>query len=229
MKSRIRVAIMDDHQSIIDGYIYRLSENPIIDIVGMGAYGEEIEPMLKIYPADVLLLDINLPTSMSNPNPFPVLYVIPRLLEQHPHLSILIISMLTQCTLVESMVNIGVSGYIFKDDQASIQQLAKIVTMVANGGIYFSKNAYTEMRGSSSVPLLTPRQMEVLSLCAAYPDISTSVLAEKLDIASSTLRNLLSEVYLRLGVRTRAAAIVKAQYMNLLPKSPRLSFKKTKV
>jgi len=229
MQSRIRVAIMDDHQSIIDGYVYRLSENPNIDIVGMGAYGEEIESMLKINPADVLLLDINLPTSMSNPNPFPVLYVIPRLLEQHPHLSILIISMLTQRTLVESMVNIGVSGYIFKDDQASIQQLAKVVTIVANGGIYFSKNAYTEMRGSSSVPLLTPRQLEVLSLCAAYPDISTSVLAEKLDIASSTLRNLLSEVYLRLGVRTRAAAIVKAQHMHLLPRSPHLSFKKTKV
>jgi len=229
MKSRIRVAIMDDHQSIIDGYVYRLSENPNIDIVGMGAYGEEIESMLKINPADVLLLDINLPTSTSNPNPFPILYVIPRLLKQHPHLSILIISMLTQRTLVESMVKIGVSGYIFKDDQASIQQLAKIVTIVANGGIYFSKNAYTEMRGSSSVPLLTPRQLEVLSLCAAYPDISTSVLAEKLDIASSTLRNLLSEVYLRLGVRTRAAAIVKAQYMHLLPRAPQLSFKKMKV
>jgi DNA-binding NarL/FixJ family response regulator len=220
---------MEDHQSIIDGYVYRLSENTNIDIVGMGAYGEEIEPMLKINPADVLLLDINLPTSTSNPNPFPILYVIPRLLEQHPHLSILIISMLTQCTLVESMVKIGVSGYIFKDDQASIQQLAKIVTIVANGGIYFSKNAYTEMRGSSSEPILTPRQLEVLSLCAAYPDISTSVLAEKLDIASSTLRNLLSGVYLRLGVRTRAAAIIKAQYMHLLPRSPQLSFKKTKV
>jgi two-component system nitrate/nitrite response regulator NarL len=217
MKSRIRVAIMEDHQSIIDGYVYRLSENTNIDIVGMGAYGEDIEPMLKIYPADVLLLDINLPTSTSNPNPFPILYVIPRLLEQHPHLSILIISMLTQRTLVESMVNIGASGYIFKDDQASIQQLAKIVTIVANGGIYFSKNAYTEMRGSSSVPLLTPRQLEVLSLCAAYPDISTSVLAEKLDIASSTLRNLLSEVYLRLGVRTRAAAMVKAKQLKILP------------
>ncbi|MCJ7723868.1 MAG: response regulator transcription factor [Anaerolineales bacterium] len=229
MKSRIRVAIMEDHQSIIDGYVYRLSENTNIDIVGMGAYGEEIEPMLKINPADVLLLDINLPTSTSNPNPFPVLYVIPRLLEQHTQLSILIISMLTQRTLVESMVNIGVSGYIFKDDQASIQQLAKVVTIVANGGIYFSKNAYTEIRGKSSDPLLTPRQLEVLSLCAAYPDISTSVLAEKLDIASSTLRNLLSGVYLRLGVRTRAAAIVKAQYMNLLPRSPHLSFKKTKV
>jgi DNA-binding NarL/FixJ family response regulator len=220
---------MEDHQSIIDGYVYRLSENTNIDIVGMGAYGEEIEPMLKINPADVLLLDINLPTSTSNPNPFPVLYVIPRLLEQHTQLSILIISMLTQRTLVESMVNIGVSGYIFKDDQASIQQLAKVVTIVANGGIYFSKNAYTEIRGKSSEPVLTPRQLEVLSLCAAYPDISTSVLAEKLDIASSTLRNLLSGVYLRLGVRTRAAAIIKAQYMNLLPRSPHLSFKKTKV
>ena len=63
---------------------------------------------------------------------------------------------------------------------------------------------------------LTPRQIEVLSLCAAYPDAMTSELAEKLNVANSTIRNLLSSAYLRLGVRSRAAAVARAQQLCLI-------------
>jgi len=42
-------------------------------------------------------------------------------------------------------------------------------------------------------------------------------LSERLGISGSTLRNLLSGTYLRLGVRTRAAAIAKAQRLGFIP------------
>ena len=58
--------------------------------------------------------------------------------------------------------------------------------------------------------------MEALSLCAAFPDISTSELATELFIANSTARNLLSGAYLKLDVRTRTAAIAKARQLGLL-------------
>ncbi len=64
--------------------------------------------------------------------------------------------------------------------------------------------------------LLTGRQLEVLSLSAAYPDLPTGVLAQKLSISSSTFRNLLSGAYLRLGVSTCTAAIVRANELGLL-------------
>jgi DNA-binding NarL/FixJ family response regulator len=215
--SQIRVAILEDHLSIIDGYLYRLSKVPEIQVVATANYGEELEPMLASHPIDVLLLDINVPASPENRNTFPVLHLIPRLLEHHPGLNILVISMLNQHSLIEALVDCGVSGYVLKDDQASIQQLGKIVTMVASGGIYFSQSAYRDAREEISSPLLTSRQLEALSLCAAYPDTSTLVLSRKLDISSSTLRNLLSGAYLRLGVRTRAAAIAKASKLGLIP------------
>ena len=41
--------------------------------------------MLADHGADVLLLDINVPTSPEDPNPFPILHLIPRLLERHPN------------------------------------------------------------------------------------------------------------------------------------------------
>jgi DNA-binding NarL/FixJ family response regulator len=219
---QVRVAILEDHQSIVDGYIYRLSTAPEIQVVGAASFGEDLEPLLASHPADVLLMDINIPASPENGNPFPILHMLPGLLDKYPGLRILAISVLTQNTLIEALIEAGISGYIFKHDQASIQQLAKIVLMTASGGVYFSQGAYQNMRGTlakSTGSLLTLRQMEILSICAAYPDVSTAELAARLGIASSTLRNLLSGAYLRLEVRTRAAAIAKARKLGLLADS----------
>ena len=220
MLSKIRVAILDDHQSIIDGFTYRLSRDPKIEIVGIAMCGEDLEPMLADKQVDVLLLDVRVPNSQSDPNPYPIFNVIPDLLRKRPDMSILVISMFTQRSLIEALVNTGISGYIFKDDQASIQQLEKIVRVVANGGIHFSLGAYQESVGESPESILTPRQLEALSLCASFPDGDTVVLANELGITGSTMRNLLSGSYLRLGVRTRAAAIARAHQLGVIPDMP---------
>ena len=139
MLSKICVAILDDHQSIIDGFTYRLSMDPAIRIVATAIYGEELEPMLANHAVDVLLLDVSIPNSPEDHNPYPVLHIIPGLLQKYPGLNILIISMFTQRSLIEALVRTGISGYIFKDDQPSIQQLDKIVRTIGNGGVYFSE------------------------------------------------------------------------------------------
>ena len=217
MLSKIRVAILDDHQSIIDGFIYRLSMNPEVQIVGTATYGEDLSPMIDGKEVNVLLLDVSIPNSPEDHNPYPVLHIIPHLLEKHPGLNILIISMYTQHSLIEALVNAGVSGYIFKDDQVSIQQLDKIVVKISKGGNYFSPGAYRDVIENPVHSLLTPRQMEALCLCASSPDGDTVALASNLGISGSTMRNLLSGAYLRLGVRTRAAAIAKAHQLGILP------------
>jgi two-component system nitrate/nitrite response regulator NarL len=220
MVSNINVAILDDHQSIIDGFTYRLSMDPGIQIIGTSNYGEELEPMLAENEVDVLLLDVSVPNSASDRNQFPVIHIVPHLMKKYPRLNILVISMFTQRSLIDTLINSGISGYIFKDDQVSIQQLDRIVRIIEKGGIYFSPGAYQNGCKENSSPILTSRQLEALSLCASFPDDDTHLLADKLGITGSTMRNLLSESYLRLGVRTRAAAIAKAQQLGILPKEP---------
>jgi two-component system response regulator NreC len=220
MLSKIRVAILDDHQSIIDGFTYRLSMDPAIQIVSTALFGENLEAMVANNPVDVLLLDVSVPNSPQDHNPYPVLHTIPSLLKEYPGLNILVISMFTQRSLIEALVNTGISGYIFKDDQSSIQQLDKIVRTVANGGIYFSEGATWEPQAGNPDSILTPRQLEALSLCASNPDGDTVFLANELGVTGSTLRNLLSGSYFRLGVRTRAAAIAMAHQLGIIPAEP---------
>ena len=218
MANPIRVLILDDHQPIIDGYLYRLSGVKDIQVVATLGCGDELEPALAAQPVDVLMLDVSVPTSASNPNPYPILYLIPKLLERCPQLSILVISMYAQRTLVRTILEAGATGYILKDDRAAILDLAAIVRLVHNGGIYLSQKIAGLLKPTASegASLLTPRQAEILSYCAAYPDLSTGEISARLNIAQSTVRNLLSGAYLRLEVSTRAAAISKARQVGII-------------
>ena len=117
MVKSIRVAILDDHQGMIDGYRFRLKDTPDIQYIGAAMHGEDLEPMLAQNPVDVLLLDVQVPTSLQNPNPYPILHLIPKLLQMYPHLTVLAISMHTQQTMINAVMDAGASGYILKDDQ----------------------------------------------------------------------------------------------------------------
>ena len=219
MNKKIRVAILDDHQSIIDGYMFRLGAAPQIEVAATISFGEELEATLAKHPTDVLLLDVNVPTSLENPNPYPILYAIPKLLQLYPELDILVISMHAERGLIRAVMDAGASGYILKDDQAAAKDLASVVTSVAGGGIYFSQLAhqlYARHLSNEGKDALSPRQLEALSLSTAYPDYSTANLAQKMSVSNSTVRNLLSASYIKLGVHNRTAAIAKARQLGLI-------------
>ncbi len=219
----ISVSILDDHQSIIDGYLYRLSNVSDIKVVATISFGEELEPTLAEHSTDVLLLDINVPTSSENPNPYPILHSIPSLLQKYPELSILIISMYAERGLIRAVMEAGASGYVLKDDNVMLRDIGSVIRSIANGGIYFSQKAHQLLlshRATQKSKKLSPRQLEVLSICASYPDWTSATIANKLSVANSTVRNLLSSAYIRLGVHNRAAAVVKARQLGLISPDP---------
>ncbi len=218
MSSPINVTIADDHQGIIDGYLYRFSGVSDINVVGIAYNGTELEGILERCPTDVLILDLDLPIGPRREEPYPILRAIPEFLKRYPSLAILMISMHNERTLIHSCVKRGVKGYILKDDREAIEDLVRVIRLVAKGGVYFSAQAFEQWQksksASESVP--TTRQLEILSLCAAYPNLTTVQLAKRLGVAPTTVRNLLSMAYRRLGVANRAAAITKARHLGLI-------------
>jgi two-component system nitrate/nitrite response regulator NarL len=220
MSEPIRVIILDDHQSIVDGYLFRLGKSPQIEVAATLSFGEELEPALKRTPADVLLLDVEVPISPVDLNPYPILHVIPSLLQRYTSLSILVVSMHSERSLIRAIMESGASGYLLKDDRRSIQELPSIIQSIANGGVYLSeqaRRAIIQERDAAAENLLTDRQLQALSLCLAYPDASTAELAQKMQVSNSTVRNLLSGAYLRLGVHNRTAAIARARQLGIIP------------
>lgn len=226
MNQVIRVAILDDHPAIIEGYLARLRESQNVKVVGTAVNGEALEGVLSEVPVDVLLLDLSVPVNDLNPSPYPVLLAIPRIIDLYPDLKVLIISMHNQLALIQAVMEAGARGYILKDDRVFMHDLPAIIETVAHGGSYFSSQAYEALfRPHSNTPLLTQRQIQALSLCAAYPQESTIELAARFKVAGSTMRNLLSSAYVMLKVHSRVAAVAKAQqlgYIQTIDKSVNL-------
>ncbi len=223
-KQKIRIAILDDHQITIDGYEYRLHDNPNLEIVVTARTGEELANALETQSADILLLDVSVPNSDSDSNQIPLLYFIPELIANYPSMHILVISMHNQKNLIQSVMEAGAKGYIVKDDRASILKLSKIISSIADGGYYFSddsfKSLFSDGKLSRSSGLPTARQLQVLSLCASRPEATTADIAAQLSVAPSTLRNLLSDCYKRLDVSNRGSAIEKARSLGLISSPP---------
>lgn len=190
-----------------------------MQVVATGSSGEDLLTMLERDDIDVLILDIQVPTSNSNPNPYPILPEIKRILNGRSRISVLTISMYALPSLIKSIMDAGASGYILKEDNDTIRELPSIIRSVASGGIHMSKKAflkYQERQHEQLEEPLTPRQLEAISLCAAYPDATSAELSEMMDVTHSTFRNTLSQTYLKLNVRTRAAAVSQARSLGLI-------------
>ncbi|MFN8385845.1 MAG: response regulator transcription factor [Anaerolineales bacterium] len=223
MPKKIRVTILDDHQTTVDGYHLRLDASPRVEVVAAIHHGDELKETLKKHSTDVLLLDVGVPASPENPNPYPILYVIPALLQEYPDLAILVVSMHAERNLIRAIMEAGASGYILKEDQAILRDLENVIVSVSSGGIHLSKQAKEAILRSDESrrdSLLAKRQLEALSLCLSYPDSSTAELAKKMSISNSTVRNLLSGAYIKLGVHNRIAAVSKARQMGLISPEP---------
>jgi len=223
MAKKIRVTILDDHQSIVDGYHLRLDGSSRVEIAATIRYGDELEETLKKHPTDVLLLDVGVPASEVNPNPYPILHIIPALLEEYPNLMILVISMHAERNLIRAIMEAGASGYILKEDQDTLRELENVIASVASGGVHMSRQAKDALlrkgEADGEAPL-AKRQLEALSLSLSYPDSSTADLARMMSVSNSTVRNLLSKAYMKLGVHNRIAAVTKARQMGLISPEP---------
>ena len=216
---KINVAILDDHQSIVDGYVHRLSQSPLIEVVATLNFGDQLEPTLAKFPTDVLLLDISVPVSTENSNDYPILHLIPKLMQLYPHMNILVISMFAERGLIRGIMEAGANGYILKDDRSTLVDLANVVLTIAGGGIHLSQKAHQLFLSDQlnrTGNTLSLRQLEALSLCAAFPDALTTELSQEMAVANSTFRNLLSGAYIKLNVRTRTAAISKVRSLGII-------------
>ena len=183
-------------------------------------YYKDAANKLEKQKIDVLILDASVPISAENNAQYPIFKVIPQIKENHPNTKILIISMHNSKAFIINLAKVGVDGYILKNDTESIENLAEIVHFIHNDGTYFSPSAQAYITEDNDPDnqdhQLTSRQIEYLSYFNAYPNMTSEEIAEKLEIAPSTLRNTLSTIYMRLQVNKLPAALIKARKLGLI-------------
>lgn len=199
----IRVLVADDHPVVRSGIKDELAKHPDLVVLGEAIDGDETLALARTLKPDVLLLDINMPGLQ----PVKVVRELAKL-ETGPQ--ILVLSAYSDVEYVFEMLKAGVHGYLLKDEEPG--RIAEGIRAVAAGQTWLS-SAVAESIVQGTVRegkqrQLSPREEEVLSLMAK--GLSNEAIAETLSISEGTVKNHVSNLYSKLGVRSRAEAVAWA-------------------
>jgi DNA-binding NarL/FixJ family response regulator len=160
--SQIRVAIVDDHQIVIDGITSLLDGHHNISIQATHTSAKKMLEILTHKDIDILLTDIMMPEMNGQE-------LAKEVRKLYPHIKILALSMSGQGHTVNEMINdADIAGYILKN--IGKQELTHAIEKIANGGIYFSDEVLKELEHYSNIRKenedvnLTTREIEIIKL-----------------------------------------------------------------
>ena len=205
----IRVFLADDERLIRQGFRKLLELDGAIEVVGEAADGAEALALVPAAGADVLLLDIRMPRRSG-------LDVLAELAEPRP--ATLVLTTFDEAELLLAAVRAGARGFLNKD--VSLEELVAAIRALSRGDTWFqpaltaSLRRGIDARGAhphDTAPAherLTERERDVLRLMAG--GYSNREIADVLATAEGTVKNQVSSILAKLGVRDRTRAVLKA-------------------
>lgn len=183
IQKTIRIAIVDDHEIVIDGINALLTNYPNFVVVANSTSSVKMLRLLDEISVDILLTDIMMPEMNGQ-------QLAKKVRQQHPEIKIIALSMSGQGEVVSEMINnADISGYVLKNIGKA--ELAAAITKVANGGIYFSEEVieelkiFTAIKKENSEINITARELEIIQLIAS--DLTSKDIASKLFISERTV------------------------------------------
>lgn len=200
----IRLALIDDHQIVIEGLLAALRTYPSIEVVATANSAGEILAKLEQLPVDVLLTDVMMPDMSGQ--------MLARQVKQRfPEVKIIALSMSGNGLVVDEMINdADIAGYLLK--QSTISELVIAIQKVYEGGIYFQDQILSELTLVSNrkkqveETRLTPREKQIIQLIEK--DFSNKQIAEHLQIAVRTVETHRKSICRKTGT-SNALSLVK--------------------
>lgn len=212
----IRIVLVEDEMLVRRGIRGLLSLGQDIAVVGEAADGEEAITLIRECRPDVVLLDVRMPKGSG----IDVLESLRATGSLPP--TILLTTFDDDSALLKG-IRAGAKGFLLKD--VSIERLTEAIRVVAAGGTII-RPAVTEqaLKRLVETPLefasleqpdpLTKREREVLRLMAG--GYSNREIGEALDASEGTVKNHISSILSKLGVRDRIRAVLKGLESGLI-------------
>lgn len=214
----VRLLVVDDDPLVRAGLALMLGGAEDLEIVGEGADGAEVQELVDRLAPDVVLMDIRMPVLDG-------VAATERLTAELPGCRVLALSTFDMDEHVVRALRAGASGFLPKD--VSPEELTAALRTVSAGDAVVAPRLLTRLIGTFVAPQrtteevrldgLTPRETEVLRLIATGLD--NTGIAEELGIGVQTVKNHITSVFAKLGLRDRAQAVISAYESGLV--SPR--------
>jgi len=195
----IRVLLAED-QLMFRTAVRRLLElEGDIEVVAEVTRGDDLVPAALAARPDVAVVDIEMPAQDG-------ISAASDLRQSLPSCRTLILTMYGRPGFVQRAMAGGVSGFVLKD--ASVEVLAGAIRRCAAGEEVIDPMLAARALRAAACPL-SSREREILGACA--DGLSTAELATRLWLSEGTIRNRVSEILGKLGVRNRAEAVQLAR------------------
>jgi DNA-binding NarL/FixJ family response regulator len=222
----IKVLLVDDQTLIRQGIRLLLEIEPDIQVVGQAADGRAALEQVEALHPDVVLMDVRMPVMDG-------VAATRTLSARHPEVKVIILTTFEDDETVFEGLKAGARGYLLKD--ISSEEMALAVRKVAAGEALIQSRltrkvlaefsrlaAATEHQastktgpGAQALPVaLTERELEVLQVLAR--GLSNREIADLLVITEGTVKNHVSSLIDKMGVRDRTQAVLKAQELGLI-------------
>jgi DNA-binding NarL/FixJ family response regulator len=216
----IRVCVVDDQTLVRQGIRSLLELTSDIAVVAEAADGDAALECVVEREPDVILLDLRMPGRDG-------IGTLTALRERGLDVAVLVLTTFDDDELVLQALRAGARGYLLKD--VTLDQLVHAVRTLAAGGTLVQpaitdrlltavQRLPSPVAAATDAPApvdpLTPRELEVLRLLAS--GYANREIAGALHLAEGTVKNHVSHVLMKLGVRDRTRAVMRALHLGLL-------------
>ncbi|MEO3855397.1 response regulator transcription factor [Acrocarpospora sp. B8E8] len=213
---QVRVLVVDDQQLIRESIASLLDIQPGIAVVGMAGDGRAAVELVLALSPDVVLMDVRMPTMDG-------IEAVAVLRGRAPACRVVMLTTFDDEEYVVAALRAGASGYLLKDRPS--RELADAVRLAHAGVVQFDPAAAARLAAAltrtAAVPpvdpaghALTSREVEVLRLVATGS--TNREIARRLYLSEGTVKNHISRILGRLGLRDRTQAAVYARDHGLL-------------
>lgn len=208
----IKVIIADDHVLYRAGVKTALSQKKDIQIIAEADNGMHLINLLKSMPADVILLDIQMPIMDG-------IHALPEIRKVCPHAKVIMLTMMDDHSMITKLMEIGANSYLSKTSDSEV--IYEAIKTVYSDNYYFNaltnqalltnlKNrnmqAPQEMRG----PEVHLNDKETLILRLMCEEKSTKEIADIVELSPRTVEALRDKLKVKTGAKTTAGLILYA-------------------
>ena len=199
MKRKTKVMIVDDHAVVRMGLAAIVNLEDDLSVCGEAEDGVSAVRLVREVEPDVIVMDLVMP-GMNGAE------TAGKIMEAMPSTKVLILTTFGEAVDIVRAIVAGVSGVVTKD--ISTADLLKVIRAVAAGERYLSPAIEAMLSGDEPALRLTPRQFEALDAIAR--GLSNDEIATLLGVSKSRVKQLLNELYAKMGAANRSEAVAIA-------------------
>ncbi|MGO4300400.1 response regulator [Leifsonia sp. RAF41] len=210
--SPVRLLVVDDHPVVRDGIVGMVASDPDIEVVGEARDGGEAVGLARALLPDVVLMDLRMPGIDG-------VSAIRELRRLGSPSRVVVLTTYDADADVLPAIEAGATGYLLKD--APRDELVRAVHAAAKGHSALATSVASRLVDRVRAPetaLLSPRELQVLALVAE--GTTNREASARLHVSEATIKTHLLNVYSKLGVADRAAAVAEGFRRGLLGEAP---------